>query len=271
MQHMILKCKYLSRQTVIVTAAFWFSLPYTLEFLQHNLFFLRVVFALFCFFIKGFPSHSYSLGSSRGFVLHYVLSAKSPGAAGLCTSWGFIFTAKPQSCFQAVQLHFCGDLALSFHYEENFSTGLCQQRATPPCLHWDVRAEQLTHSVPRAQVKEAAAGKAACLLCICQKMLGWTVSNHQSLLLWEEMKTRKAVRGSSVLLLPPHATPARGTPLTGVHTRDPTLVVGTECQGCAWRGWIHQHTALGNWVCFIISSLAPVLQTMYFTCEVKET
>lgn len=58
--------------------------------------------------------------------------------------------------------------------------------------------------------------------------------------------------------------PSHQSPHQGPH-------VGTEGQGCIWRGWIYQHTALGNWVCFIISSLAPVLQTMYFTCKVKET
>lgn len=132
MQYMILECKYLSGQTVILTPAFWFALPYHLEFLQYNLLLLQFL---------SFPgdkrfsiTQSYFLGSSRGSVLHDVLHAKSPGAAGLCTNWGFIFTAKPQSCFKAVQLHFCGDPALSFCHEENFR-GVDTALASPSKEH----------------------------------------------------------------------------------------------------------------------------------------
>lgn len=63
-------------------------------------------------------TQSYFLDSSRCSVLHCVLSAKSPRAAGLCANWGFTFTAKTQPCFNAVYLPSGADPALSFHHEE---------------------------------------------------------------------------------------------------------------------------------------------------------
>lgn len=72
--------------------------------------------------------------------------------------------------------------------------------------------------------QDAACRKGSLFALIYQKMLGWTVSNQYSLLLWKKRETCRVVRGgSSVLLQPPHPTPAHGTLLTGALTGGPSV------------------------------------------------